>query len=496
MKTCFLLGSLLSLSCGAFVELNPAYCDETGGCEMGVTQCDLAHHKCVPLGSLGPLPTVSNITPPMTRTNGGTTMTLTGSDFRVGMKVVINGDTAKAITPTVIQPTMMQFVMPAVAGLCGQVPVAVLDELGTMSQSTATLRMKYGNFRLQSVLKSMVENANQVNIGDLNSDMNPDVLLGYAAELPFGIFSSDGRLTLMPRPQRFGDENASYNSMMIVDANSDGKADIIARTKTTITPYEGTGNYSFSGMGSLTQANSAMAFAAIDGLDGLELIVGADDGNKRAAYWSYMTGTFYSGLSFDIGPISSVPGPIVAGDWNGDSLTDVALVSNADTSVFYWMGSASGGFGQPKQFTVTGEPTLMQAVDIDGDGKQELIVATSDTSMGQLVLAKLDGGQFVTTTIAPINPQPLKLLVADFDCDGFGDIVMYHDGGEKDLNVYLNSGNGSFAGTPIPLSMGGESGSDVAIGNLDNLVDMKPDVVLLAKILPFSTMTVLRNTSD
>jgi hypothetical protein len=59
MKTWRLAGSLWSLSCSAFLVENPDYCDESGGCEMGLTQCDLARHSCVPLGSLGPPLTVS-----------------------------------------------------------------------------------------------------------------------------------------------------------------------------------------------------------------------------------------------------------------------------------------------------------------------------------------------------------------------------------------------------------------------------------------------------
>lgn len=493
MKTWFLLGSLLSLSCSAFLEPNPSYCDENGGCERGVTQCDLARHSCVPLGSLG-LPSVGTIMPETTRTSGGATMTLSGNNFRLGMKVVVNGDTANPITPTMISPTTMQFTMPARPGLCGQVPVAVLDELGATGTGTATLRMKYGNLKLQSVLRTMVDTANHVNIGDLDGDDNADVLLGFAEGLPLGIYRNDGRLSLMPG-SRFGSENSSYTSTLIRDVSADGKPDIIARTKTSITPYEGTGNLGFSGGADLSRTNSDITVAAIDNVPGLELIVGLVDVMHQVDYWSYTTGTFYSGLSQDVGEVPSLPGPIVSGDFNDDGLVDIAIASTGDSKVVYWLGSGSTDFGESKSFTVTGEPAFLQAVDVDGDNKQELIVATSDATRGELVLAKLINNQFEAMPFAPVDPNPLKMYVADFDCDGRGDVVLYHDGGEKELRVYLNDGAGSFAMSPILVGMG-EAGTDVAVGSLDRLVDDKPDVVLVANMLTMSVMTVFRNSSD
>lgn len=495
MKTWFWLGSLLSLSCNAFLEPNPQYCDENGGCEPGVTQCDLAHHSCVPRGSLGPLPSVSAISPLTTRTNGGATMTLSGSDFRLGMKVIVDGNNANPITPTMIQPSLLQFTMPAVPGKCGKVAVAVVDELGGMGQGTAELRLKYGNFTLQTVLRTPVDTAHHVNIGDLDGDGNPDVLLGYAMDLPLGIYRNNGMLSLMPAGGRFGSADANFTSTLIGDASADGMPDIMARTKTSITPYENAGNLTFSSPGALPQTNSDMTLVAIDDLTGLELLVGANDGMERATYWSYTTGTFYSGLPFDVGTVTSLPGPIAGGDFNGDTLADVALASTGDTTIYYWVAATRAVFLERKSFTVTGEPVFMQAVDIDGDNKKELIIATSDQTSGELVLGKLVNGQFERTQIAPIGPNPLKMSFADFDCDGLGDIVLYHDGGERELNVYLNQGDGSFAQSPVAVGMG-EAGSDLAIGNLDNLVDTKPDVVLIAKMLSTSTMTVLRNVSN
>ncbi len=491
MKTCCLMSSFLLFSCSAFLEENPYYCDEQSDCEAGVTQCDLLHHGCVPLGSLGPPPTVTAITPAVARTTGGTPMTLSGSNFRPGMPVIVNGDTQHPITPTAVTSTSLQFTMPAVPGLCGAVAVTMLDELGQAGTGQAMLRMKYGRLQMQPVNSFNEASAVDVALGDLDGDSNTDMLIGYDADEPFLIYKGNGRLGLTIGRGRFGPLGANYGGMRIADVDRDNRPDILSRTKDTLTLFLGQGNLNFMPDPEVTQTNTDFAVADLDSDDLLDLVIATP---TESSFLSYSAVSHYNGLAQVVGAVGAVPTEIVATTLDSDLNVDVAVASRDTNTVELFFGAGNGSFVAAKSLSVSAPPRLLRAVDFDGDNQKELIIATDDLQRGELILARIRGGEYVATFSVPIDASPLRLFATDFDCDGRDDVALFYLN-EKYIRVYLNTGEGTFDTTPIDVDFG-DAVSDLATGQLDHRVDMKPDFVTIRQTVQTSIVTVFRNISD
>jgi hypothetical protein len=180
-----------------------------------------------------------------------------------------------------------------------------------------------------------------------------------------------------------------------------------------------------------------------------------------------------------------------------DGNPDIATAVRANQAVFVLLGSGDGSFPTPATVFSAPDPlrqqppALLAVLDVDQDGRDDLIVATDAQSDGSLTLALSRGAGFVTTPIAPVLPTPQILLTEDLDCDGLKDIILYNSGGNQ-ISVYLNSGVGGFISTPQMITVTNAVLS-MAVANLD-ATDLRPDIVVLSQTGP--TLATYQNVSN
>jgi len=195
-------------------------------------------------------------------------------------------------------------------------------------------------------------------------------------------------------------------------------------------------------------------------------------------------GTFQPTQEIDVGTGMS---RIVVGDFNRDGIKDLGIAGDR-AQVYTLLGVGNGTFAQqPTIILVAGDPTGVDATDIDigdfnRDTIEDLVVAIGLNGSRTAILIGNGNGTFQTPGIITDNTLsvPQYQAVADFNLDTFQDLAITFGDGTRGLMEILNGkGNGTFQGplyylVPPPFSSIG--GGTVVTGDFNN--DGKPDIAL------------------
>jgi hypothetical protein len=174
------------------------------------------------------------------------------------------------------------------------------------------------------------------------------------------------------------------------------------------------------------------------------------------------TGTFSPATM--ISP-STTPRAIASGDFNGDTLIDLAYAG--ETTINLARNDGLGGLGVQPYMPGLGAPTGLAADQLDQDGNLDLVVVGSPIAInqGQLLVRFGDGafgapGQFQL----PCGQQPRAVATLDLDGDGYPEIVAA-DALSRQLLVFSNKRDRTFAARPPTNTIG--TPIAIAVGDLD-----------------------------
>ena len=247
-------------------------------------------------------------------------------------------------------------------------------------------------------------------------------------------------------------------ALTVQDLNNDGKPDLITanRDNNTVsvllnTTVKGAITPTFATQVAFAVGNTPFQLTTADvNGDGLsDLIVANYKGNTLSVLLNTTTAgaatpTFATQVTFatDVGPES-----VTAVDLNGDGKPDLVTVNYAANTASVLFNTTVAGaltptFAAQTTLAAGSEPYSVAAADVNGDGKADLIVANyGDNSVSVLLNTTAKGAAsptFATQTTFFVSGGPEFVTTADVNGDGQPDLIVT-DTNSKKVSVLLNT---------------------------------------------------------
>jgi Concanavalin A-like lectin/glucanases superfamily/FG-GAP-like repeat len=172
-------------------------------------------------------------------------------------------------------------------------------------------------------------------------------------------------------------------------------------------------------------------------------------GSDEYAHWDISVllgngdGTFQPAVNY---PVAGEPTAIVAGDFTGNGLLDLAVVSDYGSGeVSILLCNADGTFQPAVNYSTEEAPDTLVTGDFNADGKLDLVVSGP---FGQQVLLGNGDGTFEPQTPVGTPGNPSELLASDLTGSGKLDLILAGPG----VSVMLGNGDGTF-GPPVQIAL-------------------------------------------
>src|SRR5579875_2637835 len=181
--------------------------------------------------------------------------------------------------------------------------------------------------------------------------------------------------------------------------------------------------------------------------------------------------------------VGANPSASVAADFNGDGIVDLAVLQGGTSGTVTILAGSSngtfavncGGSAQPNCPVVGGNPNAIVAGDFNQDGNTDLAVANGDGSVS-LLLGKGDGTFAAAVSVVTGNLPGafLSIATADFNNDGMLDLAVTDS---SNVYVLLGDGTGNFSHNGV---YSGELTAVRSVETADFNNDGIPDLAFLA----------------
>ncbi len=290
----------------------------------------------------------------------------------------------------------------------------------------------------------------------LNTTQLGDSAISFAAPVYFN--TGDGVVTVAT-----ADFNGDGMPDLVLTSSGDIMVDVLLNTTTP-----GDSNVTFSNFASFAAGSSVRWIATGDfNGDGLPDIAALDDMDATVSVLINTTGNGGTVPSFaaqQVFAVGSWPNMITTADINGDGKADIVVANNGENALSVLLdttahGSATASFGAEQTLETGSTPDSVVALDVDGDGKIDLVSANAGDGTVSVLMNNTNPGDttisFDSQVVFTVGDDPENLVAADVDGDGRLDLVVLNTGassGWSSASLLLNT-------TPVVAGSAGSSGA-------------------------------------
>ena len=249
-----------------------------------------------------------------------------------------------------------------------------------------------------------------------------------------------------------------YDRVYAVDANNDGKRDIVGEMSPDTTLFYGRGNGTFEPPLHLEYNGAGVSAMADFDLNGRADLAFIDE--TLALHMAGPSGTFTrTEHGFARGQTMATP------DLNGDGVPD--LVSSTMQYVGVWLMGAGGVPGERRLYSAASDATKLATGDFDADGSIDVIVAGDGDAFNDSGVVSLlrgsPGGALRSMRVyevpsnSPGAGEPLDSAISDVTDDGIPDLVTFA-ADPPAIAVFAGTGDGTFAASAEYTSLPADAG--------------------------------------
>jgi hypothetical protein len=269
----------------------------------------------------------------------------------------------------------------------------------------------------------------------VNGDDKPDLVVADSFGNELVLLLNQGNATFgVLGIQTDTNPQSKAASVFAADLDGDGKPDLVVANQHGVGTLSGDvavllneGNATFAPpviYSSVTYPWSVGA-ADVNG-DGKPDLLVCDWGASALAVMLNQGGaTFGAPVAY---PVGSQPQALVAADLNGDGKLDVAVANHGSSTVSVLLNQGDGTFAPSVSYPSwtntqsNGGPRSIAALDVDGDGKLDLVAANFYSgTLG--VLINQGGGTFITHDLL-VFEELTSIVAADLNGDGRPDLAV------------------------------------------------------------------------
>lgn len=294
-----------------------------------------------------------------------------------------------------------------------------------------------------------------VMVADINGDGKPDLITANDGSNSVSVLlntTTAGSSTVTFAAQQSFPMGTGPTSVTVADVNGDGKPDLIVTNiddnnvsllLNTTAPGAATPSFAARQNFATGQLPNSAAVADINGDGKPDLIVANDLDGTFSVLLNATSPSFAPQQTF---PGGSFPISVTTADVNGDGKADVILTNNNNQVTVMinttTPGSTTPTFAAQQAFATGANPQFATAVDVNGDGKPDLIVTNFNDSTVSVLLNTTAPGSSVPSFAAQqtfaTGSGTFTIAAGDVNGDGKPDLAAVNHNSST-LSLLLNT---------------------------------------------------------